>query len=271
MKRRTMSKQAVGYSIVGAMLIALSTPDMGKMLALTHIHHPAQTYHHRSVPTVAPSSAKTVLPTGVDAHLQAVAPSPPAPDAQTSVPKPPTVQPGSPSTPGSGTAPSPNQSQPPGSVEGSSPSPTPTNLQPQYRLGKLRVHVIDGRTMRPLSGAEVVLIETEQRLTTGKDGYTGWFEAPIIRNPRYRPLIQELHGQLGVVVYKNGYRDSVHLGIRIHDEAPAQSTVWMYRIGPGDTRIEPVLYEEPYHHLWLIDLADRFRSKSQLGEGFQHP
>ncbi len=227
MKRRKMSKQVVGYSIVGAMLLALSAPDLGKGLALTHVHHPAQTYHHKSVPTLAPGSAEAT--------------------------------------------PSPSPNQPPGPADSAAPPPTPTNLQPLYRLGRLRIHVIDGRTTKPLSGAEVVLIETEQRLTTDKDGYTGWFEAPIIRNPRYRPLIQELHGQLGVVVYKNGYRDSVHLGIRIHDEAPAQATVWMYKIGPGDTRIEPVLYEEPYHHLWLIDLADRFRSKSQLGEGFQHP
>ncbi len=269
MKRRKMSKQVVGYSIVGAMLLALSAPDLGKGLALTHVHHPAQTYHHKSVPTLAPGSAESILPTEPGAQLLAVGPSTPGGSV---APKPSEVQPpGPPTTPRSERPPSPSPNQPPGPADSAAPPPTPTNLQPLYRLGKLRIHVIDGRTTKPLSGAEVVLIETEQRLTTDKDGYTGWFEAPIIRNPRYRPLIQELHGQLGVVVYKNGYRDSVHLGIRIHDEAPAQATVWMYKIGPGDTRIEPVLYEEPYHHLWLIDLADRFRSKSQLGEGFQHP
>lgn len=155
--------------------------------------------------------------------------------------------------------------------DGAAVTPTPTHPQPRYQLGRLRVHVIDGRTLQPLHGAEVVLIETEQRLTTNANGYTDWLSAPIIRSPRYRPMIAELHGQLGVIAYKNGYRDSVHLGIRIHDDAPAETTVWMYEIGPGDRRIEPVLYEEPYHHLWLIDLADKFRSKTQIGEGPQRP
>lgn len=125
--------------------------------------------------------------------------------------------------------------------------------------------------MQPLEGAEVVLIETEQRVRTGKNGYTPYMEAPIIRNPRYRPMVQELHGQLGVIAYKNGYRDSVHLGIRMHEGMKSESTIWMYKLGPGDIRVEPVLYQVPYHHLWLIELADKFRSKTQPGEGPERP
>lgn len=139
------------------------------------------------------------------------------------------------------------------------------------KSAEMRIHVIDGRTLQPLEGAEVVCIESEQRLRTDKDGYTPWVDAPLIRDPRYRPMVAELHGQLGVVVYKNGYRDSIHLGIRMHENVRSQTTVWMYKIGPGDRRIEPVLYQVPYHHLWLIRLADRFRSRTQIGEGFQQP
>ncbi len=136
---------------------------------------------------------------------------------------------------------------------------------------KLRIEVIDGRTKQPLEGAEVVLIENEKRYVTGKDGHTEWFDAPIIRNPKYRPLVAELHGQLGVIVYKNGYRDSIHLGIRMHEGIRSEATVWMYKIGPGDRRIEPVLYQTPYHHIWLIEIADRFRQKTQIGEGPERP
>ena len=131
--------------------------------------------------------------------------------------------------------------------------------------------MIDGRSLKPLAGAEVVVIESEQRLRTDQDGYTPWFDAPLIRDPRYRPMVQELHGQLGVIAYKNGYRDSVHMGIRLNPGVESETTVWMYKLGPGDVRIEPVLYQEPFHHLWLIRLADRYRDRSQLGEGFQKP
>lgn len=139
------------------------------------------------------------------------------------------------------------------------------------KTAKLRVHVIDGRTMKPLAGAEVVIIETEQRVTTDEKGYTPWIDAPVLRNPKYRPFVAELHGQLGCIVYKNGYRDSIHLGIRMHEGIEQETTVWMYQIGPGDRRIEPTLYQEPYHHIWLIQLADRFRQKSQIGEGPERP
>lgn len=139
------------------------------------------------------------------------------------------------------------------------------------RTAKLRVHVIDGRTNRPLKGAEVVVIETEQRMRTDSNGYTPWIDAPVFRNPKYRPMIAELHGQLGLIVYKNGYRDSIHLGVRMHEDIEQQTTVWMYKIGPQDRRIEPVLYQEPYHHIWLIRLADKFRQKSQMGAGPERP
>lgn len=131
--------------------------------------------------------------------------------------------------------------------------------------------MIDGRSQQPLQGAEVVILETEQRVTTGRDGYTEWVDAPVFRNPRLRPMVAEIHGQLGVIAYKNGYRDSVHMGIRMHEGTQSETTVWMYKIGPGDDRIEPVLYEVPYHHLWLVELADRFRSKTQPGEGPERP
>jgi hypothetical protein len=148
----------------------------------------------------------------------------------------------------------------------------PNGLNPYVpSTARLRVQAIDGRTRQPLTGAEVVLIENEKRYVTGNDGYTPWFDAPIIRNPKYRPLVAELHGQLGVIVYKNGYRDSIHLGVRMHEGTRSETTVWMYRIEPGDRRIEPVLYQVPYHHLWLIELADRFRQKSQIGEGPERP
>ena len=180
-------------------------------------------------------------------------------------------RPSSPTPPAAAEQPAPGSAQAPGPAQGPAPSPAPApqGLNPNslWQTAKLRVRVIDGRSQQPLQGAEVVILETEQRVTTGRDGYTQWVDAPVFRNPRLRPLVAEIHGQLGVIAYKNGYRDSIHMGIRMHEGTQSETTVWMYKIGPGDDRIEPVLYEVPYHHLWLVELADRFRSKTQPGEG----
>lgn len=173
-----------------------------------------------------------------------------------------------PSAPGAGKGSAAPPAPGTGSTAQSRPRFTPYAPLPTTRL---RIHVMDGRTHEPLQGAEVVLVETEQRLRTNAQGMTPWFDAPVLRSERFRPMVQELHGQLTVIAYKNGYRDSIHMGIRTHEGNPTEETVWMYKIGPEDRRIEPVLYEVPYHHIWLIQLADKFRRPSQLGEGWQQP
>ncbi|WP_290584774.1 hypothetical protein [Alicyclobacillus sp.] len=228
--------------------------------------HPASPGMSHVTPAVTPAAGNRT-PT----HPAPVSPKRPNP-----------ANPAAPSQPVPPTAPSPSEDVPGPEAQRPSmpaplPPPTPGLTQPQFSpyvpwpTSKLRVRVIDGRTQQPIEGAEVVLIETEQRATTGPDGYTQWMDAPIIRNPRYRPMVAELHGQLGVIAYKNGYRDSIHLGIRMHEGLPSETTVWMYKLGPGDTRIEPVLYQVPYHHVWLVELADKFRSKTQPGEGPERP
>lgn len=216
-----------------------------------------------SAPKQVSPSAPGATPGGAQAP-GGTAGTPQAPGATPGGPQVPGGQAPAPTTPGAVTPPSavlpvPNESTPPNPF---------TNLP----TAQLRIRVIDGRSLQALPGAEVVVIETEQRIVTDKDGYTPYIDVPIIRNPRYRPMIAELHGQLGVIAYKNGYRDSIHLGIRVHEGgSKAETTVWMYKIGPGDARVEPVLYQVPYHHLWLVELADKFRSKTQPGEGPERP
>lgn len=139
------------------------------------------------------------------------------------------------------------------------------------RTAPLQVRVIDARNGEPLSGAEVVITETNQRLTTGTDGRTPEVQAPIVRDPRYAELIAELHGQLTLIAYKNGYRDTIYYGVRMHEGIRSEPEVWMYAITPEDSRLEPWEYHVPIHRIWAIQLADRFRSETQPGMGPQRP
>jgi hypothetical protein len=139
------------------------------------------------------------------------------------------------------------------------------------KTAKLVVHVMDGRTGKPLEGAEVVLIETAERFKTDATGTTPSIDAPVIREERYAEQVARIHGQLGLIAYKNGYRDSITFGVRMHEGRVTDVTMWMYQIGPGDRRIEPVFYHSPYHHLFLIELAEYFRSPSQPGAGRESP
>ncbi|GLV13586.1 hypothetical protein Heshes_12700 [Alicyclobacillus hesperidum] len=274
--KRFPSARSVLLACVAAGVIAMAIPVDDSSSS----NHHAQSL--RGAVATMGQIQDTVANNNATGNRTPVAPAKPRPNQ--AVPTPPRTNPVQPGTNNSAKPPgtsTPQQSNPSGTA-----TPAPGNQPPAAgqatpagpeswgytrKTSKLRIHVIDGRTKQPLEGAEVVVIETEQRFRTDKNGDTPWFDAPIFRNPKYRPMVAELHGQLGVIAYKNGYRDSIHLGIRMHENIRQEATVWMYKIGPGDRRIEPVLYQEPYHHLWLIQLADKFRQQSQIGEGPERP
>lgn len=152
------------------------------------------------------------------------------------------------------------------------PLPIPfLNRNQQPETAELQVRVIDARSKQPLAGAEVVLLETEQRMTTDVNGRTPVIQAPIVRDPRYRRRLAELHGQMTLIAYKNGYRDTVFFGVRMHPGRRTEPEIWMYQITPDDRRIEPIWYMTPIHRLWLIDLAQTFRSSTQPGAGPESP
>ncbi|ACV58074.1 hypothetical protein [Alicyclobacillus acidocaldarius] len=295
--KRYPSKRSVIVASLLASAIAMAIPTQPQIGALRHAHARAL---HGAIAAMAPAGIEPVeqrteaaqqakprasetpaqKPRARDAGGQKPGPSKVPAQPNPGGGKPKASNPSSGSNPGqakpnasSGAAPATPKPVPPPSpaAQGNDQPAGPESWGYTRKTAKLRIRVIDGRTKEPIEGAEVVLIETEQRFKTDAQGYTRWFDAPVIRNPKYRPMVAELHGQLGAIAYKDGYRDSIHLGIRVHEGIRQQTTIWMYKLGPADRRIEPVLYQEPYHHLWLIQLADKFRSHTQPGEGPERP
>lgn len=138
------------------------------------------------------------------------------------------------------------------------------------KTSKLRIRVVDAITQQGIPGAGCVVGETGDRIETDNQGIAPMIDAPIFRHPRLEQMLAELHGQLTVLCYKNGYRDAIYMGVRMHEGVTTQPEVWMYPVGPGDRRIEPTLYQMPIHRLWHIRLADRYRLYEE-GEGPERP
>lgn len=134
----------------------------------------------------------------------------------------------------------------------------------------LQLRVVDATTMKPIPGAGCVVGETGQRVETNEKGLAPTIQAPIFRNPRLEEMLAALHGQLTVLCYKNGYRDAIYMGVRMHEGVTTETEVWMYPFGPRDRRIEPTLYSVPVHRIWQIQLADKYRLKEE-GEGPERP
>jgi hypothetical protein len=130
--------------------------------------------------------------------------------------------------------------------------------------------VVDATTMKGINGAGCTIGETGDRVETDAQGMAPAIDAPIFRNPRLEQMLAELHGQLVVLCYKNGYRDSIYMGVRMHENTTTETEVWMYPYGPRDRRIEPTLYQVPIHRVWRIELADKYRLREE-GEGPERP
>lgn len=134
----------------------------------------------------------------------------------------------------------------------------------------LHVRVVDATTMKPIPGAGCVIPETNQRIETDEKGLSPIIRAPVLRDPRQDELVAELHGEIALICYKNGYRDAITTGIRMYDDTATQFQVSMTPFGPRDKRIEPTLYHLPPHRLWQINVADRYRLFDN-GEGKESP
>lgn len=138
------------------------------------------------------------------------------------------------------------------------------------RTAPLKLRVVDAHTMKGIPGAGCTIGETGDRVETDAKGVAPEIQAPIFRNPRLEEMLAALHGQLTVLCYKNGYRDSVYVGVRMHEGAVTETEVWMTPVGPLDRRVEPTLYQVPIHRVWLIQLADKYRLREE-GEGPERP
>ncbi len=138
------------------------------------------------------------------------------------------------------------------------------------KTAKLHISVVDAITQKGIPGAGCAVGESGDRVETNAQGVAPAIDAPVFRNPRLEQLLAELHGQLTVICYKKGYRDSIYIGVRMHEGIVTEPAIWMYPIGKGDRRIEPTLYQMPIHRLWQIQLADKYRLFDQ-GEGPESP
>lgn len=138
------------------------------------------------------------------------------------------------------------------------------------KTAPLKIRVMDAITLKGIDGAGCTIGETGDRIETDRQGIAPEIQAPVFRDPRLEQMLAELHGQLTVLCYKNGYRDSVYMGVRMHEGSTTETEVWMYPVGQGDRRVEPTLYQVPIHRLWRIQLADKYRLREE-GEGNERP
>ncbi|MFT9849069.1 carboxypeptidase-like regulatory domain-containing protein [Aneurinibacillus sp. REN35] len=139
------------------------------------------------------------------------------------------------------------------------------------RWAQMQVRVIDAWSKKPIPGAEVVIAENGYRSKTDSRGYTPASPAPIIHSSHLPDTLARLHGQLTLLVYKNGYRDTIHYNIQMNEGTTTTPEISIYPLPADQQRIEPYIYHHPTHHLFSVELSEQFRSHSQPGAGPESP
>ncbi len=96
--------------------------------------------------------------------------------------------------------------------------------------GKIVVQVLESNSNRQIDGATVCVIETRHYENTDKYGKTSMIEVPIIRNSNFDISLERPFGEVTLLVYKNGYADSIN---------------FYQSVMPGSTRVGIVIYLTP--------------------------
>lgn len=76
---------------------------------------------------------------------------------------------------------------------------------PAAQSGSLVVRAVDVNTLESVEGAEVVILDTQQRYLTGTDGKTAPITVPIKRDTRFDQEVPKPWGEVSLIVYKEGY------------------------------------------------------------------
>lgn len=82
---------------------------------------------------------------------------------------------------------------------------SPVMSQALTKTGYVSFSVMDGDTYEPLSDINIIVLETEKKYTTDKNGSSEKISVPIIYDTRFDNILKKNWGEITVVFYKEGY------------------------------------------------------------------
>ncbi len=136
-------------------------------------------------------------------------------------------------------------------------APTPSGVvYPPF--GDIVVEVLDGTTLKPIEGADVIVVETGGRYKTQADGKTPVIRVPIFEDPVFSDILKKPWGEITLIVHKKGYADYVLFHTQIWESGRRQGPrVLLFETGDGEDARPFVIVEGP-QRLWVEELIKKF-------------
>lgn len=121
------------------------------------------------------------------------------------------------------------------------------------------VKVVEGYSEAPLSGAKVVVLETNQVYTTDQNGLTQVIPAPAARDTRYDDILPKPWAEVSLIIYKDGYIPYALFYLQVMEGETREGVkILLFEEGSADTS-EPFSIIEGPNRTWVDALVEKYR------------
>ena len=121
------------------------------------------------------------------------------------------------------------------------------------------VKVVEGYSDAPLSGAQVVVVETNEVYKTGKDGMTEVIAVPAMRDTRYDEIMPKPWAEVSLIIYKDGYIPYALFYLQVMEGQTREGVkILLFEEGTSGSS-EPFSIIEGPNRAWVDALVEKYR------------
>ena len=133
---------------------------------------------------------------------------------------------------------------------------SPEVVLPPY--GDIIIKVQDGMSLEPIEGAEVIIVETDGRYTTDKQGKTQKIRVPIIEDKNFTDILKKPWGEVTIIVTKPGYATYVLFYAQIWENETRQGpNVLLFKADERAAERPYIIIEGP-QRIWVNELISKY-------------
>jgi hypothetical protein len=128
---------------------------------------------------------------------------------------------------------------------------------------KFTVNVVEGYSDAPITGAQVVVLETGKTYTTDSSGNTGVIDVPVIRDDRFDDIIPKPWGEVSLIVYKDGFLPYALFYLQVAGGQTRNGVKVLLFENNSTGSAEPFSIIEGPNRAWVDELVNKFQPKDQ--------
>jgi hypothetical protein len=119
--------------------------------------------------------------------------------------------------------------------------------------------VVEGYSETPLSGAQVVVVETGKTYKTDASGLTEVIPVPAVRDTRYDGVLPKPWAEVSLIVYKDGYIPYALFYLQVMAGQTREAVkILMFEEGSSGSS-EPFSIIEGPNRAWVDELVEKYR------------